>query len=138
MKSLRRLLDYESQHDVVAAAIRPPLAGREQARLLQDQPKLIAWAELPAVARVPTIRLEERHDVTDEIVESARVVQELADRDALNDGRGLPIKVEQTLRHELENGCPVLAIFQIKFGLCFVAGGDPDVELGSFAAGFND
>ena len=31
------------------------------------------------------------------------MVQELADRDALNERRGVPIKVEQTLRHELED-----------------------------------
>ena len=35
-------LDEEPEHEVVAAAIRPPLAGGKQPRLLQNQPKLVA------------------------------------------------------------------------------------------------
>ena len=87
-------LDDEPEHDVVAAVIRPPLAGWKQTRLLQDMLKLVARPELPAMGRIPPIRLEERHHVDGEIVEAARVIQELADRDALDKRRRLPVKVE--------------------------------------------
>jgi hypothetical protein len=63
----------------------PPLAGREQARLLHHQAKLVARPELPGVPD-PGAGLEERHDVTAEIVQPARVVQKLADRGALDEG----------------------------------------------------
>ena len=41
--------------------------------------------------------------VADEIVQAARVVQELADRDALGERRGVPVEVEQPLRDELKD-----------------------------------
>jgi hypothetical protein len=55
------------------------------------------------MGRIPPIRLPEQHHVDVEIVETARVIQELADRDALDKRRGLPVKVEQALRHELKD-----------------------------------
>jgi hypothetical protein len=49
---------------------------------------------------VPAVRLEERHDVVDEIREAARVVEKLADRDALRERGGVGVQVEQPLRDE--------------------------------------
>ena len=43
---------------------------------------------------IPPIRLTERHHVDVEIVEAARMIQELADRDALDKRRGLPVEIE--------------------------------------------
>ncbi len=85
-----RLLDDEPQYEVVAAVVRPPLARREQARLLHDQLELLAVPELVAVRRVAAVRLEELHEIDGEIVEAARVVQELADGDALRERAASP------------------------------------------------
>ena len=57
--------------------------------------------DLPAVGRVPAVGLEERHEIIDEIREAARVVQELADRDALGERRGVSVQVEHPFGHEL-------------------------------------
>ena len=76
-----RLLDEEAKHDVVAAVIGPSVAGREQAWLLQHELELVACIEPPATIRVVAIRLEERDGVSHEVVEAARVIQELANRD---------------------------------------------------------
>ena len=74
--------------------VRPPFAGGKQARLLQNQLKLVARPELPAMGWIPPIRLEERHHVDIEIVEAARVIQELADRHIFDKRGRLPVKVE--------------------------------------------
>jgi hypothetical protein len=65
--------------------------------------ELIAGRELPAVRGVPAVGLEERHDIVDEIREAARVVQELADGDALGEWRGVAVQVEQPLCDELKD-----------------------------------
>jgi hypothetical protein len=98
-----RLLDEQPQDDVVAAVIRPTLARGEQARQLHHQPELLARVELPAVAEVPAIRLEEFHDIPDEIRQAARVVQKLAHGDALSERCGVVVELEQPLVHELED-----------------------------------
>ena len=98
-----RLLDDEPQYEVVAAVVRPPLARREQARLLHDQLELLAVAELEAVRRVPAIWLEELHEIAGEIVEAARVVQELADGDAGDEGRSIAVELEQPFVDEPED-----------------------------------
>jgi hypothetical protein len=98
-----RLLDDEPQHDVVAAVVGPPLARREQAGLLHDQPELIARTESPAMGGVPAVRLEERDDVVDEIRKAARVVQELTDADAPGERRRVAVEVEQPVSDELKD-----------------------------------
>lgn len=97
------LLDDEPQHDVVTAVIRPALPRREQARALHDQSELITSVELPAMGKVPAVRLEERPNIVDEIRQSACVVQELPDGDALSERRGVAIEVEQPLPNQLKD-----------------------------------
>jgi hypothetical protein len=55
------------------------------------------------VGEILAVRLEELHDVTDEIRQAARVVQELAHGDALGERRGVAVEVEQPLVHEPED-----------------------------------
>ena len=83
--------------------IRPPFAGSELARLLQHQLELVVRREPEAVAGVQAVGLEELHDVADPVLEAARVVQELADGDALSEGRGIAVEVEQALRNKLKD-----------------------------------
>ena len=83
--------------------IGPPLAGRELTRLLQYQLELFVRREPEAMAGVPAVGLEELHDVADPVLETACVVQELADRDPFSEGRGITVEVEQALRNELKD-----------------------------------
>ena len=55
------------------------------------------------MAGVPAVGLEELHDVADPVLETACVVQELADRDPFCEGRGITVEVEQALRNELKD-----------------------------------
>src|SRR5947207_13834515 len=50
--------------------------------------------------RVAAIWLEERDGISDEVVEPARVVQELADRDAPGERGGVSVQVEQAFLGE--------------------------------------
>ena len=51
---------------------------------------------------------------------------------------GIKVEVTEIGDGEVEDCCPVLAIFEIEFGLELVAGTDPDVEFGIGGAGFED
>jgi hypothetical protein len=55
------------------------------------------------MAQVGAIRLEECDGVSYEVVEPARVVEELADRDALGERRSVSIQVEQAFLDEPED-----------------------------------
>ena len=92
----------EPQHQMVAAVIRPSLAGREQPWLRHDQRELFAVIDLPAVRGVLAVRLEEGHDIVEGIREAARVVQELPDGDALSEGGSVAVEVEPPLGDELQ------------------------------------
>jgi hypothetical protein len=99
-----RLLDEQPERQVVAAAVRPALARRKEARLLQRAGEQVAGADLPAVRRVPAVGLEYGHDVVIERVrEAARVVQKLPDGHAGHERRGASVERERALVHELEH-----------------------------------
>jgi hypothetical protein len=55
------------------------------------------------MVQVAAIRLEERDGIFDEVVEPARVVQELADRDALGERRRVSVELEESVRDEEED-----------------------------------
>ena len=97
------MLDKQPQDDVVAAVIRPTLTRWEQARQLHHQPKLVGGVKLPAVTEIPAVRLEELHDVTDEIRQATRMVQELAHGDALGERRGVAVELEEPVVAEPED-----------------------------------
>jgi len=98
-----RLLDDQRQDDVVAAAIRPPLAGLEQAGLPEHEPQLVEAPELPAVRGVTPVRLEERNRIADEVLQPARVVQQPAHGDALGEGSRVGVELEQPLCDQPQN-----------------------------------
>ena len=59
--------------------------------------------DLVSMRRVPAVRLEQGDGIGIDIVEAARVVQELADGDAGNERRTVPVEVEQALVDEPED-----------------------------------
>lgn len=97
------LLDDEPQNEVVAAVVRPSLARREQSRFLQSEVELFPVPDHVSMRGVAAVRLEERDRIGVCIVEAARVVQKLADRDAGSEGRSVSVEVEQALVDELED-----------------------------------
>jgi hypothetical protein len=55
--------------------------------------------------RVAQVRLEERDRISHEIRQPARVIQQLANGDALHEGRAVVVEVEQSLGDELQDEC---------------------------------
>ena len=55
------------------------------------------------MGKISAVRLEERYGITYEILQAARVVQELANGDALRERRGVTVEAEQPFLDELKD-----------------------------------
>jgi hypothetical protein len=97
------VLHDQPEREVVAAVVLPPCPRREEARQFHDLGKLLAMPELEAVCRVAAVRLEKLHVVERSVRKTARVVEQLADGDALRDRTRIAVELEQPFLDELQD-----------------------------------